>query len=134
RTAKLCHLCPLRPPATAPNHVRRETDPNMTATKRHIKHKSFSSIVLCLLCLFVADSFGQAPSVTKVDPPSWWAKHTINPVRLLVHGANLRGAHVKAMNSEMRVSGVSVNERGTYLFMDVEISPSLDPGKYPLVV
>ena len=51
-----------------------------------------------------------------------------------MRGANLRGAHVKASNSEMHVSGVSVNERGTYLFMDVEISPSLDPGKYPLVV
>jgi neopullulanase len=112
----------------------------MTATKRHIKHKRHKiipSISLCLLCvlyLFVAESFAQSPSVTKVDPPSWWAKHTINPVRLLVRGANLRGAHVKATNTEMRVSGVSVNERGTYLFMDVEISPSLGPGKYPLVV
>ncbi len=106
----------------------------MIATKRHIKHKRFAAIFMCLLCFFVADSFAQSPSVTKVDPPSWWAKHTINPVRLLVRGANLRGAHVKAMNSEMRVSGVSVNERGTYLFMDVEISPSLAPGKYPLVV
>jgi glycosidase len=82
----------------------------------------------------VAESFAQNPSVTKVDPPSWWAKHTINPVRLLVRGANLRGAHVKALNPEMRVSRVSVNERGTYLFMDLEISPSLGPGKFPLLV
>ena len=103
-------------------------------TTRHIKHKSFPSILLCLLCLFVADSLAQTPSVTKVDPPSWWAKHTINPVRLLVRGANLRGAHVRALNPEMRVSRVSVNERGTYLFMDLEISPSLSPGKFPLVL
>ena len=102
----------------------------MTATKRH---KIFPATFLCVLC-FLVTGFSQSLSVTKVDPPSWWAKHTINPVRLLVRGANLHGVHVKALNSEMRVSGVSVNQRGTYLFMDVEISPSLGPGKYPLVV
>lgn len=99
----------------------------MTATR------TFPATILCILCFFVA-GFAQTPSVTKVDPPSWWAKHTINPVRLLVRGANLRGAHVKALNSEMRVAGVSVNERGTYLFMDLEISPSLSPGKFPLLL
>jgi len=103
----------------------------MIATRRHT---TFLSSFLCFLCLFVADSFGQTPSVTKVDPPSWWAGHTINPVRLLVRGANLRGAHVRSLNPEMRISRVSVNERGTYLFVDVEISPSLSPGKFPLVV
>jgi len=38
------------------------------------------------------------------------------------------------MNPEMRTSGISVNEKGTYLFVDVEISPSLRPGQYPLLV
>jgi hypothetical protein len=38
------------------------------------------------------------------------------------------------MNPELRASVVSVNESGTYLFVDVEISPSLRPGKYPLLV
>jgi neopullulanase len=107
----------------------------MLATK---KHKCFSFISLCLLCFFVAVfcsvAGAQTPSVTKVDPPSWWANHTINPVRLLVRGANLRGARVRPLNQELRVSGVSVNERGSYLFVDVDISPSLRPGRYPLLV
>jgi hypothetical protein len=93
----------------------------------------FPASFLCLLCFFVA-GFSQTPAVTKVDPPSWWAKHRINPVRLLVRGTNLRGAHVKALNTEMRVSRVSVNERGSYLFMDLEISPSLSAGKFPLLL
>lgn len=93
----------------------------------------FPSIFLCILCFFVA-AFAQNPSVTKVDPPSWWAKHKLNPVRLLVRGANLHGAHVRALNPEMRVSEVAVNERGTYLFAYLEISPSLGPGSYPLLV
>src|SRR4029079_604286 len=90
---------------------------------------------LVAFLLFVASAAAQTtPSVTKVDPPSWWAKHSINPVRLLVRGSNLRGAHVRSLNPELRASGVSVNERGTYLFVDVEISPSLRPGAYPLLI
>jgi len=75
----------------------------MTFTK---KHKRSLLSFLCILCFFVA-AYGQ-PSVTKVDPPSWWAKHSINPVRLLVRGSNLRGAHVRSLNPELRASGVSL--------------------------
>src|ERR1051325_11184705 len=107
----------------------------MTATK---KHKSFSLIILYLLCFFVAGScsstYAQAPSVTKVDPPSWWARHPINPVRLLVRGTNLAGASVRSSNPQLRVSEVSVNAKGSYLFANVEISSSLPAGKYPLLV
>ena len=102
----------------------------MTATK---KPKQLAGICLCFLCFFVAAS-AQTPTVTKVDPPSWWARHTINPVRLLIRGSNLHGAKVTSMNPELRASKISVNDRGTYLFVDVEISPSLRPGKYPLLV
>jgi glycosidase len=38
------------------------------------------------------------------------------------------------LNPELRASEVKVNESGTYLFVDVEISPSLPPGKYPLLL
>ena len=74
------------------------------------------------------------PSVTKVEPPSWWAKHTINPVRLLVRGQNLRGARVHSNNRGLQTSGVFVNQSGTYLFVNVTISPSTRPGSYPLTL
>src|SRR5689334_24857018 len=104
----------------------------MTATK---KHKRFSVSLLCFLCFFVAGfCYAQSPTVTKVDPPSWWARHSINPVRLLVRGTNLRSARVTSTNPELRVSDVSANERGTYLFVNVEIGSSLRPGTYSLLV
>ncbi|HEY0431067.1 MAG TPA: cyclomaltodextrinase N-terminal domain-containing protein, partial [Pyrinomonadaceae bacterium] len=107
----------------------------MNATKKHRKHKRFALKYLCFFAaLFCSTTYAQTPSVTKVDPPSWWPKHTINPVRLLVRGANLRGAKVTSLNPELRASNVSVNERGTYLFVDVEIGRSLRPGTYPLVI
>jgi len=122
----------------------------MTATKRHKTDRKkaqksisaiqkaqflFGALLRSVLCLFVAGSASaQIPTVTKVDPPSWWARHTISPVRLLVRGTNLHGARVSSLNSELRASTVSVNQKGTYAFVDVEISPSLSPGKYPLVL
>ena len=94
--------------------------------------RKFELLGFILLCF--APALGQTPSVTKVDPPSWWAGHTINPVRLLVRGKNLTGAKVRSLNPGLRVSEVSVNEKGSYLFADVEINPSLPPGTYPLLV
>ena len=84
-------------------------------------------ILLCAACV-------SAQTVTKVDPPSWWANHTINPIRLLVRGTNLTGARVSSANAAVGVSNVSVNTKGTYLFVDVTISDSARPGAYPLTV
>ncbi|HKB66153.1 MAG TPA: alpha-amylase family glycosyl hydrolase [Pyrinomonadaceae bacterium] len=83
-------------------------------------------------CLAVTPS--NAPAVTKVEPPSWWANQSINPVRLLVRGANLNGARVVASRPQTAVAEVKVNANGTYLFVSVRIGPSAQPGAYPLSV
>jgi glycosidase len=75
-----------------------------------------------------------SPVVIKVEPPSWWARHTINPVRLLVRGQNLQGARVRPNRAATRISNVIANKAGSYLFLDVHVSPSAPPGSYPLVV
>lgn len=74
------------------------------------------------------------PSIIKVEPPSWWAKHTINPVRLLVRGTNFQGAAVRTTKPGIQTSDVFVNPTGTYLFVDLRIDPSVRPGSYPLTV
>jgi neopullulanase len=80
----------------------------------------------------VSSSSVAAPAVSKVEPPSWWAGHTINPVRLVVRGANLHGARVSSTRSELSTSAVVVNPAGTYLFVSVHINPAAQPGNYPL--
>jgi glycosidase len=79
-----------------------------------------------------ASVFMPAPTVSKVEPPSWWAGHTINPVRLLVRGTNLQGARVTSTRPETSPSSVVVNSAGTYLFVNVQINPAARPGDYPL--
>src|SRR5260370_2926612 len=80
------------------------------------------------------DPQASSPSIIKVEPPSWWANHTINPVRLRIRGKNLTEARVRATRPQTIVSDVRINPRGTYLFVKLRISPSAQPGEYPLMV
>src|ERR1700752_2535328 len=74
------------------------------------------------------------PEVLKVEPPNWWAGHSINPVRLLIHGRALAGARVETPGRDIRIGSTSVNQAGTYLFVDVMIDSHAGPGPRPLTV
>ncbi len=88
--------------------------------------------LLALRLTIVAQS--SAPTVTKVEPPSWWAEHSINPVRLLVRGTKLRDASVRSTNPAISISAVNINARATYMFVDVKIGDTARAGDYPLIV
>ncbi|HEX8000459.1 MAG TPA: alpha-amylase family glycosyl hydrolase [Pyrinomonadaceae bacterium] len=89
--------------------------------------------VVCLCALAHAQT-AAAPVVLKVEPPSWWANHTINPVRLLVRGHNLHGARVTSTRPEIVPSATLTNPAGTYLFVSLTIHPAARPGDYPLTL
>ena len=76
---------------------------------------------------------GAVPMVSKVEPPNWWVGHTLNPVRLLIHGSGLQDGTVGTPKG-LTATKVRVNEGGTYLLVDVDISKSLAPGGYPLEI
>lgn len=81
----------------------------------------------------VSAAFAQAPpQVTKVEPPNWWAGHSINPVRVLVRGRNLTGASVEAVGTGLQTENVRTNMAGTYLFVDVRIDAAALPARRQL--
>src|SRR6185503_10045660 len=89
--------------------------------------------LIVLTALVIALSVrSQAPTITNVEPPSWWANHSINPVRLLIRGTNLHGAIITANAIGIAFSNLRVNANGTYVFVSARLSPSLRPGKCPL--
>ena len=92
------------------------------------------TVCLCILTALAAVSVSAKalPSVFKVEPPSWWAGHTINPVRLLVRGRNLHGARVLSNSPALKTSEVLVNRIGIYLFVNVTVNARTRPGAYPL--
>lgn len=90
--------------------------------------KKLPLLALVLLTASVAAA-QNAPEVMKVDPPSWWAGSSVNPVRLMIRGRNLKGSRVQAIGRGARVVGSPrTNEAGTYLFVDVAIDPRALPG------
>lgn len=70
------------------------------------------------------------PQVEKVEPPNWWANCSINPVRVLVRGANFQNAKVASKTNLLKVSNVRINSRGDYLFFDVTVLKNAKPAKY----
>jgi glycosidase len=86
------------------------------------------SAALLILANFVCAQ--SSPVITKVEPPNWWANHTINPVRLMVRGENLQNSSVKSLNDSLKTSNTRINENGSYIFFDVEIRRDSKVGKY----
>ena len=86
-----------------------------------------------LLTFFLLSSVSaiaaQSPEVTKVEPPNWWAAHSINPVRVLIRGRNLAGARVAPLGAGLAASRVRTNAKGTYLFVDVTINRQAAAGR-----
>jgi len=94
--------------------------------------KSVATVITLLIAAPLCFS-QSAPEVLKVDPPTWWAGSSVNPVRLLLRGSNLKGASMQPVGRGLRVVGTpKTNERGTYLFVDVAIDPRANPGSREL--
>jgi neopullulanase len=85
-------------------------------------------------CLFTLAVAAAQPAVTKVEPPNWWAAHSVNPVSLLVRGSGLHGAKAAVKGRGFRISNLRVNQAGTYLFLDLTIPRSARPGPVELSV
>ena len=100
------------------------------------EHFSYFQFALSALFVFLTFSLApaQQPKISKIEPPSWWSGHTINPVRLLIRGENLKNATVKSANKSLKTSSVRINEQGDYLFVDLTIDKNSKPGKYPLAI
>jgi glycosidase len=91
------------------------------------------SFVALLLC-GVSSARAQTPEVLKVDPPSWFIGHSINPVSVLIRGRNLGGARVTPLGAGLSIGKTKTNAAGTYVFVDVQINPAATPGARRLKV
>jgi glycosidase len=98
------------------------------------RFRNISALLLCsALALTPGLILAANPSVTRVEPPSWWAGHSHNPVRLLLSGTNLTEAHLSAPKG-FGISNVTVNAAGTHAFCDLFIPSDAAPGKRELTL
>ena len=108
----------------------------MTQIRKNIRNHFKALIcVICVICGLMSSVAAQAPEILKVDPPSWWTRSSVNPVRVMIRGRNLQGARVQAIGPGVRVVGVpKINEQGTNIFVDVFIVPNAPAGERSISV
>jgi len=98
----------------------------MTNFKVHLIRTASALILIAAAASVCAAQ--RLPSVTRVEPPNWWANHSVNPVRVMLRGQNLSGARVEAVGAGVKTGLVRVNDAGTYVFVDVFIERGARPG------
>ena len=100
---------------------------------RIVKNRSALIQLVCVHLWLSLSVAAQAPEILKVDPPSWWTRSTMNPVRLMIHGRNLQDARVDVQGLRI-INTPKINERGTYIFADVFIPSNTRAGQRSLSV
>ncbi|MBM3901272.1 MAG: hypothetical protein FJ379_04145 [Verrucomicrobia bacterium] len=83
---------------------------------------------LLLIFAWTAALCTAEPVISRIDPPSWWAGHAMNPVRLLITGRDLAGAKVALEGGGGRLGRITVSPSGTHLFCDLDLARSARPG------
>ena len=91
-----------------------------------------SPLLLIVPLIGMSAGVAATPEVTKVEPPSWWIGHSINPVRLLIRGRNLEGARAIPDGAGVTAGSTLVNAAGTYAFVDIAIAREAKPGAHRL--
>lgn len=88
---------------------------------------------MLLAVLGVTGAAAAQPTVSKVEPPDWWAASKTKPLQLVIRGTNLSSASIK-VRAPLWTSNVQANARGTYLIAELNIPDSAAPGDYPLQI
>ena len=98
-----------------------------------MKKKNILAIPLILFpalaCLLALAAFAeaQAPVVRKIEPPNWWVNFTPE-LSLLLTGENLSLAKVESQTHNLDVVGTESSANGHYLFIRLNLGPSLTVG------
>jgi len=100
--------------------------------RRLAKTAPFALVIITIAAGMCAAQ--NAPQVLKIEPPSWWANHSINPVRVLIKGKNLESARVEATGAGVTAKTAHINAAGTYVLVDLIISPQAQPGERALKI
>ncbi|MEW6234692.1 MAG: alpha-amylase family glycosyl hydrolase [Candidatus Omnitrophota bacterium] len=94
--------------------------------------KRTRSIAIAFIIACFTHSVLSQSIIHKVEPPNWWTNHSWNPIRLLIHGKNLQGARVVSHHNGVQIGLVSINQSGTYAFVDLHIDKNAGLGNVSL--
>lgn len=72
-------------------------------------------------------------NIKRIDPPDWWVGMKDTSLQLCVYGKNISACKVSVNYAGVRIKDVIEPENPDYLFIDLSISPSTQPGQFNLI-
>ncbi|WP_206483324.1 glycoside hydrolase family 13 protein [Thalassotalea sp. G2M2-11] len=94
---------------------------------------TFLTFLVCF-CLFSAsaNSHAQQFNIDHLEPLSWWTGMQSKQLQLMVHGQEIAQLTPKIDNKAITITQVHQVENSNYLFIDLTLADSLQPGSYPI--
>ncbi len=74
---------------------------------------------------------GQAPRVSKVEPPNWWTDY-VSPLMVLLYGENLSDAKISLKYPGVQISKIQLEPDGKHAFVWLNLKSSAKPGTVTL--
>lgn len=84
--------------------------------------------LILLLCFLASGAQAQGPSVTRVEPPHWWAGMHDPRLQLMIHGPRVGRLNARILHRGVRLTGIQRADNPDYLFLDIEIDAQAQPG------
>lgn len=76
--------------------------------------------------------FGHAQSVSRIDPPHWWAGFELQQVQLMVYGEDIDACEPSIREGNISLDAVTQVDNPNYLFIDLTISSRAVTGPRPI--
>jgi len=92
--------------------------------------RSFATLFLAAALL---DPARAAPAIAHLDPPFWWTGMQHSAVQLMVHGASIGKLEPAIDYPGVRIVSSTRVANPNYLFVDLEIAPDAQPGRFDIV-
>ncbi len=93
--------------------------------------KYLQIIITGLLISVLLSSNGNA-QITRVEPPFWWTSMKNNQLQLMVYGDGVAEKSVSIRYPGLIVSALHQTNNRNYLFIDLELSPDVEPGNFTI--
>ncbi len=70
--------------------------------------------------------------IDRVEPPFWWTAMQNPQLQLMVHGKDISRSSVIINHKGIIVKTISRLENPNYLFLDLELTPDVQPGFFEI--
>ena len=94
--------------------------------------KRTTTNLIFLLLLITSSAFAQLPALERIEPSNWWVGMKNTKLQLIVHGNQIAARNVTINYPGVTLLKTNKVENANYLFLDLEISATTQPGIFPI--